>query len=117
MKNIVSLVALLVSALLVSGCGDDSANQSSDVAAPVSQEVAAPVSTADDLSWDSLNELQKSVLGVGEKVWPNIPLEKRREMVAMADNWTKTSAADQYKMLNELRDYVGIAHIGPAAKK
>lgn len=117
MKNIGSLVALLVSVLLVSGCGDDSANQSSDSANSASQEVATSASAADDLPWSSLNQTQKSVLSVGENVWPKIPVEKRREMLSVADRWSETPADEQYKMINELRDYAGAPHIGPSAKK
>lgn len=115
MKNIGSLVALLVSVLLVSGCGDDSANQTSDAASSASQEIAA--SAADDLPWSSLNETQKSVLSVGEMVWPKIPVEKRREMLSVADRWNQISGDEQYKMINELRDYAGAPHVGPNAKK
>jgi len=110
MKNMVSLVALLVSLLLVSGCGDDAADQAAGNVTPTAQVTVPAV--VDELPWSSLNAAQKSVLSVGETVWPTIPVEKRREMLAVADRWNQTEAADQYKMLNELRDYAGVPHIG-----
>jgi hypothetical protein len=115
MKNMVSLVALLVSLLLVSGCGDDAADQASGNVTPTAQ-VAVPA-VVDELPWSSLNDAQKSVLSVGETVWSMIPVEKRREMLAVADRWNQIEAADQYKMLNELRDYAGVPHIGSDTKK
>lgn len=114
MKNINILVTLLLSAFLLVSCGkDDSVSGTSGQAAAPAEVAEA---TQDDLPWSSLNETQKIVLSVGEIVWSSIPLERRREMAAVADRWTQTGAEEQYKILNELRGYAGAPPVGPSAK-
>jgi hypothetical protein len=52
-----------------------------------------------------LNANQKSVLSISERVWTLIPLEKQKSYMATADNWNKTSAEDQKKLISELAAY------------
>ncbi|MGE0451634.1 MAG: DUF3106 domain-containing protein, partial [Vicinamibacterales bacterium] len=87
------------------------------IAPPEDRHTPADAHPNDPMPWSSLTDWQRLVLSVGEPVWSDIPVEVRRNMLAMADRWTQTEAADQWKMLNELRDYAGLPHVGPDADK
>jgi PBP1b-binding outer membrane lipoprotein LpoB len=119
MKTIqqVMTLALLASAMLISGCDKEEKTPvaaTTQATSPTTSEKAAPAKSAEktlekitekSTPWEDLSALQKSVLSIGETVWPTIPAEKQKYFMSTAENWSKTQAADQKKMLDELRSY------------
>jgi hypothetical protein len=121
MTNKLAAIAFVASAVLVSGI---SQVQAADTNAPqekaattttakkkttVSKTAPAKATAAASIPWASLDANQKSVLSIGETVWPTIPVEKQKSFMTGADNWRKTSPEDQKKLIDELKTYINAA--------
>lgn len=74
-------------------------------ATPVNTVASAKAPVGTSIPWDSLDANQKSVLSIGERVWPLIPVEKQKAFLGIANKWNKTLPEDQQKMLAELKSY------------
>lgn len=118
MTKKLAALAFVASSVLVTGI---SQVQAADATAPKATTTAtqttakkkttasktAPVKPAASagIAWASLNANQKSVLSIGERVWPTIPVEKQKSFMEGADKWNKTSPEDQKKLIEELKAY------------
>lgn len=118
MNKKLAALAFVASAALVSGV---SQVQAADATAPkatttatqttakkkttVSKTAPAKPAASAGIAWASLNANQKSVLSIGERVWPTIPVEKQKSFMEGADKWNKTAPEDQKKLIDELKAF------------
>ena len=57
------------------------------------------------------------MLSVAEPVWDSIPVDRQQVFLDGANRWYQMQPADQYMMINEVRDFAKLPHIGPDAGK
>lgn len=74
-------------------------------AIPAKVAISPKITGGPSIPWDSLDTNQKSVLSIGERVWPFIPIETQKRFLEAADKWNKTLPEDQKKLMNELKVY------------
>ncbi|HSC76533.1 MAG TPA: DUF3106 domain-containing protein [Pseudomonadales bacterium] len=102
MKTTHRLAALVASTVLVAGFSQAVLATTPAATKAPATATAPKHKAAKSIPWASLNATQKAVMSRIEKIWPNIPTDKQKSLMTTSGNWSKTSAEDQKKFIDEM---------------